>query len=1277
MESHQMDGDRNVGGKRVLIILAIILAGLTGYCLWLSPPIARAEEGSREPLTILTSGSLDPPDAEDRQEPLSGLSLHGTKVLELQYTGISGATAYPGLSTPPPGLVLNQRLEAEVEGLWPGIWVRGRFDDDPFFPQYLLRVDMPRASVALGDVDTGPLSPPLSPCTQALTGAQATIDWGDFTFSLAAGHPQTLTHIETFTLSPTARLYQTRLAPILAGTEIIRIGNTILSPSQDYQIDYTLGRIQLLGFWPDAQEVAISYQVPDTTFAKKPLVQGLRGQYQAEHGILGLSYLSRRDVDTQNLHAYPFSSADDISYTSRLAWSALSWEQGTEGTSPHWAAEVWRRTSLPAKPRDRTVEDMEDHTLRHPLSLEIADTDRWSRPEVTSGSCLHLSKATGWSPAEGVTRSALQLDFVMEGSGARVKTRLTLPAFLNLAASSTLVLTLGLPQPLPGVKMELALISGSGGSFHQSVTLGGLVGWQDIVLARDDWVKAGIPSWEKITAIELELTSLLPGTSKGQVIFGALDVVGTNQATDRWQHLKPRDTLVQLESIPLPIAPWMPPPGNTALSVSIEKLKEPSPAEPPQVWGLLPRSFSPSEAQYLTFWAHAPAPGTGLTIWLLDEHNQATSPFQFGLSPGWHQYSITLTKPAAQLGGRTIASIVLAITTAPGTKSATILFDEWQLQGVEAMEGYMARFAASVEKGPIHWELSGSGQTSAFQWDAPGMVENVPHPNHLKLAATFNRPGNKHTSFSVLQAGIGGIGDGQTTLQLKANAWDRTILEAQLTLPNGSDDLYHRSTETTPTGRFRVRTTLNTSIWEFLAFRQPQTLTLTDPWEARPYQGMAVSLKQHLTPGVLHLGSWHLAHGETGQTLSTDLDWSLFTALPINTTFHIWRYQASPSTPPEIGGLGRLESTWHDPDHRWSVAAGLDQRVGREMRSFIAQGLDLQSTGRKDSFDLENPSLWKSLGESPRHWRQEATLAWRWHPSETVNLQGHWQREATRELEKDRSSVENGGSLSLSWPWSPNWRSKGIFSWSQRQDPAYSTLLSTEYSLVSEGTWGEAWSGMLLASQKQIRWQEPNPPNSPHRGNRWTLRGSTDYSYIPQGSIGLGLNVSHQTATTPDLTSHRTVLRSSGRPGPLLLGDQLGQDGFSETGMGSLLMPRLPGSSGEAGTYLDTQIYWTLAQDAFYRMSLGSLTYLPLKGGASSMDYYGLASVEKELGALGSGRLELSAQVGSRTAWAIGLGWVKQLLKDHQGLYLNTSLRHVQQSDYQFTDSRLGLEYRF
>ena len=101
-------------------------------------------------------------DTLDASGSVQGLTLHGAKVLELQYISASGHP--PDMASGSSGFTLNQRLEAEVEYLLPGIWVRGRFDDNPLFPQYMLRVDTANASVILGEVETL-LSPPLSPAS--------------------------------------------------------------------------------------------------------------------------------------------------------------------------------------------------------------------------------------------------------------------------------------------------------------------------------------------------------------------------------------------------------------------------------------------------------------------------------------------------------------------------------------------------------------------------------------------------------------------------------------------------------------------------------------------------------------------------------------------------------------------------------------------------------------------------------------------------------------------------------------------------------------------------------------------------------------------------------------------------------------------------------------------------------------------------------------------------------------------------------------------------------
>lgn len=1307
---------RSKADKILLVMLAIVMAGLSGYCIGHGPNTAKAAQydtipWAEAPLTEAPlahptsdlSNELDPVSPSPQERLPLGLELHGTKVLELQYLTITGQPTPPNLSIPSPGFVFTQRLEADVEGIWPGVWVRGSFDDHPFFPKYLLQIDLPSATITLGDTNTKSLSSPLSPLDLPLSGAQGTLNLEDISFSLVAGHTQTLTQIETFTLHPTAGVYQTRLAPILAGTELLRVGETILVPQQDYQIDYDLGQIQLVGFSPEARELVISYQVTDYSLGKKPLVQGFRGEYQTKSGTFGLTHMARSEPDAESgdVDSYPLLQGDGISSKAQLTWSTLSWEQGLGSISPHLAGEVWRRAQRPTSPGSRMVEDMESHPFRHPLILEISDPTKWSRPNVTNGTALRLSKKSGYMPIEGVTRSALGLDFTLAGTHATAKTRLTLPAPLNLVASNTLVLTLGLPEPLPGIKLEIGLISGTSGSFRQSISLGSLVGWQDLVLAPEAWTKTGIPAWDRITALEITLTSLLPGTLAGELVLAALDATGVNQAPQRWQSLEPRDMSIDIKSIPVPIAPWLPSPSNTALSITVERHKGTSPIpsadepwkgndpEEPQVWGLIPRPFAPTDAKTLTFWAHASEPGMGLTIWLVDARGKVTNPFSFQLSTGWHEYNIALDKLATHHLGEVITSIVLAISPGQGRSSATLLLDEWQLSGMQSTESYMARFAASKEDSLVHWRLTGSGQTDGFRWDAPGMEPGVPHPNHLAFDATLYRPGNKHIGFSVLQAGMI---DGETHLAFEADTWDRAMVDGQLTLPNGTSSPAIPSSPTPATGHLRLRTTLDQSTWELSAFRQLQTSPLPKTWEPYPQEdrtieGLALRVQQHLTPGVIRLGTWHLAEGTNGQNLSADLNWHLIDSLPVSASCNIQRYQPSPGAPGELGGSSLLETTWQNQDGDWSLTASLDQRLGRKKRSFPTQP-GLWPWGNELS--LRNQLPWESWGDSPRFWQQEAVLGWQWQPNELLTLKARWQREATRALASGQSFLENAGNLSVSWPVGQYFRYQGRINHSQRQDTNNQTIQSTEYSLSSEGTWHEDWSLGFEASQKQTRWQETSQSSTaPHKGERWLFKSYTDYAYRPQGSIGLSGTLSHQTASTLDLGGYSDgnsdrfwVLGSNG---PWHTGgeyESTGDGPGTQSPIGgpwasSYMTLWAPRVSGAPGTYLDTQIRWALAQAAFYQMSLGTFIYSPLVSEPTQVDYYGQASVEKTWGALGTGRLELSAGLGSQTTWAIGLGWTKQLVKGEKGLCLKAGMRHVQQPQYQLTDTRLALEYRF
>lgn len=1286
MGNHFMDSYRRKAVKVLLVILAMAMAGFLRYCPQLPSSKAKAAEGKTDPIPASAAWSPNWLDSADPDEPLRGLSLHGAKVLELRHIGIGGKAQHPGLVTPSPGFELSQRLHAEVEGIWPGIWVRGSFDDDPFLPHYVLQVDVPNTSFALGDVDIRSLSPPLSSFDASLTGAQGVLAWDDFTFSMAAGHAQTLTETETFALHPTTSVYHTHLAPILEGTETLRVGDHSLTPGPDYIIDYDRGRIQLMGIWPEMTELTITYQVSDGSPGRKPLVQGLRATYQGPYGTLGLTHLSRSQHTARDSIYNPFPQTDHLLNNSLLTWSTLSWEQGTGSVSPHWAAEIWRRTSLPATLAEQTVEDMEAHTLRQPLYQDIPDPLRWSPPKTTSGSSLYLSQATGWLPTERVTRSGLQLDFILEGSGAGAQTDLVFPKPVNLETTDTLLLTLGLPQPLPGIQMELTLVSGTGGSFQQSVALGNLVGWQDIVLAHGDWTTVGIPTWERITGIQVRLNGLLPGSAEGQVILGALDGCRAYLATDRWQSLGPLDAIIEIGSIPLSTAPWLPPPGNTALSLTVKQLDPDdfSKAESseghkklPQVLALLPRSFAPAEVERLSFWVHSVSSGVEMTVWLMNSEGKTTSPLDFLLLPGWHQYSIDLAKPAGQLEGKAVTSIVLAVQPAPKTTSATLLLDQWQLEGMRSTETYMARFAASRESGPLLWQLTGSGQTGGFQWDAPGMAQGV--PNHLGLEAVLYRPGNKRLDLSLLQQGVG---DGQTTFRIMADVWDRTTLEGKLAMSNSTDSSPVGPSAAFATGHLKLKTNVGTSTWKLSAFQQRQTSLLAEswastPWEARMYRGIALEVEQYVSPGVLHFHTWHLEEGATGQRLSADLDWRLFSALPVNTSLQLLRYQASSTAPTEFSGFGRWETMWRSLDHSWAIAASLNQMVGREKRSSIIHRPGLLTT--ETTVFPADPLPWEPWAESPQLWQQEAVLSLEWHPSERLTLRGRWQGDTSTDLKQDRTSRKNTGTLSISWPWGTSWGSRGALNWSWSQDPDLCKTRNTEYLLSTEGALGDNWSAGLLASHRQTRWESPSTlSDSPERGNRWVVKGHTEYAYTPSGSIGLGLALSHQRAAGlgPGDDYRETLTpQVPDNPGHLSWQSVEGISGEEETeGYGVVL---LPGIRDAAGTYLDTQVRWALVRDAYYRVSLGTLARLDPTSEMDRLDYYGQASMEKDWGALGTSRLELSAGLGSQTAWAVGLGWEKNLLKGSTGLYLKSSLRHVQREGYHFTGTRLGIEYRF
>ena len=94
-----------------------------------------------------------------------------------------------------PGLILDQRLQAEVRALWPGVRLHGTFDNDAFLPKYSLRLDMAQGSASLGDVDVGLLSLPLSSLAMTLSGAQGYYSQGPLTIAMVAGRSQTITQV--------------------------------------------------------------------------------------------------------------------------------------------------------------------------------------------------------------------------------------------------------------------------------------------------------------------------------------------------------------------------------------------------------------------------------------------------------------------------------------------------------------------------------------------------------------------------------------------------------------------------------------------------------------------------------------------------------------------------------------------------------------------------------------------------------------------------------------------------------------------------------------------------------------------------------------------------------------------------------------------------------------------------------------------------------------------------------------------------------------------------
>ena len=237
---------------------------------------------------------------------------------------------------------------------------------------------------------------------------------------------------------------------------------------------------------------------------------------------------------------------------------------------------------------------METHLLRRASSLPSFQCAKLVR---APGNQRQQPGAplSGWLPMEWHHPVCTAARFRPGRHWRLTAAQLTVPSALKLQPESDLLLTLGLPQPLPGIKLEVRLLSGAAGFFRQAVPLGNLAGWQDVLLMGSQWEKDGLPAWDKITGVELRLVSLLPGDSYGQLIFCALDAGTASRASSRWRPLTPQGTMIEVEDVPLPHAPWSPPPGNTALAVRV-KGSGIGPSRP-QVLGHLP---APSFRQMLS-----------------------------------------------------------------------------------------------------------------------------------------------------------------------------------------------------------------------------------------------------------------------------------------------------------------------------------------------------------------------------------------------------------------------------------------------------------------------------------------------------------------------------------------------------------------------------------------------------------------------------------------------------------------------------------------------------
>ncbi|NMB26128.1 MAG: hypothetical protein GX986_11415, partial [Firmicutes bacterium] len=1074
---------------------------------------------------------------------------------------------------------------------------------------------------------------------------------------------------------------------------------TLLVVGKDYLIDYELGQIELLRWQAQGSHLTIKYQVAHHPFGRSPLLQGFRGQYVAVPGELGITHLARTEPGGSTHPSWSWPLSLDPQWESDLAppkltWTALSWEQGVGGGAgsiyPYVGAEIWRRTFQSRDLAGQTVEDMEAHTLRRPLHSEIAQPHRWLVPGSSTGSYLSLHQENGWIPREGISRQALKLDFTLEGTGSEVSTILPMPKALNLAKNNLLLLTLGIPQALPGIQMEIILDSGLGSYYTQSISLGSLIGWQDLILSPTNWAPVGAPTWENITGIQIRIRSSLPRTTKGQVILAALDVSRENRGEDRWHVLPAHQDYIEIESMALPHAPWMPLPSNTALQVDIKSTAlPPSIDHLPQIYGELPREFALSGTKALSFWAHTSEPEEEMAIWLANHYGEPYGPYITQLTPGWRQYTVSLDEiPSQSQGGinqaDTISMIYLGLKPKQRSKTTTILIDEWQVQHGEFTEDYMARFAAREQVGNIDWELTGSGQTQGFRWDAPGMALDVPHPHHLRLQATIHGAQNRETSLAIIQTGQS---YSSTSLQLETSTWDQGYAKAHINLPSESPSGDRRPV----TGHIDLQKKDEATTWELYAFQRetkatPTAGVLPASYSSHPVppvrHGLSVGIGRQIPLGHLHLGSWFLGEGETGQTLSGDLNWQLLPTIPVETVFRLHRYQQSSTTSAVNGGFGRLQTHWQSPKEQFSISASLEQRQGQEISSFAKARMGL---GELDTTDFPRETFWQvDPTDSDGRIQQKAALGWQWRPTQLVLWRGQWEHSAQRDLGAKQDGIHDStttirdsqGYLSVSWPWiwpwssKDGWQAQATLSQSTSFGTSSQTISTKEYDLASEGPVRDDLYGKLGASHRVREWYASDKS----KGERWALRGELQHPYSSHGSLGIELGISHQTAYHLGgrhlLSEKLQYAISSGYNGYDSVSDGK-YDKTSSQSPGSVRVIDAPGTS------LSTNIRWTLAKDIIYRASLGSLTHIPTTNHSSTQTYYGLVGIEKALGSMGSGHVELASEFGSRPAWALGLGWIKRLTKGEEGLSLETTLRHVHSIDYEMTITSLGLEYAF